>query len=68
MEKTGHEPIIMQSNTKILNDSFCYTTSPIAMYSSQRSFCGSLEGGSPNAGDTGGGKLLHSPKFSTTAL
>lgn len=39
-----------------LNDSYCYTTDRfLAIFSSQRTFCGGGEGGSPNKGDSGGG-------------
>lgn len=51
-----HESIPIHANTKVLNDSYCYTTQQfLALFSSTRVFCGGGEGGSPNKGDSGGG-------------
>lgn len=48
------EHTLLQVNTTILNDSFCYTTSDLALYTSQRSFCGE----SPTVGAIGDSNYL----------
>ncbi|XP_037027728.1 uncharacterized protein LOC119068294 [Bradysia coprophila] len=51
------------TTTKILNDSYCYTTKPkFAFVSSTRVFCSDGESGSPSRGDSGGGFFILSGK------
>lgn len=48
--------LIVGTHTKVLNDSYCYTTQHfLALVSSTRVFCGGGESGSPSKGDSGGG-------------
>lgn len=45
--------------TKALNASYCLTTDPLlASFSSERTFCGGYDKGTPNIGDSGGGFLV----------
>lgn len=56
-----HELIPRQTQTRSLNDTFCYTTNYlVALFSSPRTFCGGGEGGTPNKGDSGGGFFVFS--------
>lgn len=56
-----HELVPHQTFTRVLNDSYCYTSMPVlASISSNRTFCCGDGEGAPNTGDAGGGFFIGS--------
>lgn len=62
LTENGTEPNIQYMKhafTTVLNDAYCYTVDPgAAVISSERTFCGRGDDGSPSRGDSGGGLYI----------